>query len=163
VRQRRRKAAGGSHQRLHIISGYGAGASRLLAKNLPRRFDFRGGDQKPVLEKGARRLCASAMMRYRLLPDGELKPAWRAAAMLSPVAKSLSADRLNDPGGLPQVVKLLAVNDVRLRRASRSCFGFRFHPPTVAQRQRKITQKISRFLKALPAYLVAPARPGAVL
>jgi hypothetical protein len=45
---------------------------------------------------------------------------------------------------LPHVVKPLTVDDVRLRRSSRSCFGRRLHSGTLPEFLNKLTKKVSK-------------------
>jgi len=67
---------------------------------------------------------------YRLLSDIECKPEMGNAALLRPMPQSGSGNTFNDVRGLFHVVKPLAVDDVRLGRATRSCFGCWLHPAT---------------------------------
>jgi hypothetical protein len=56
---------------------------------------------------------------------------------------------------LVDVVKSLAVDDVRLWRSSRNILGRFLHPLTIAPGCRKITRKVSKVFRALLGLLVA--------
>lgn len=164
MRQGRTEAASGGFQCGHFFAASGASRSRSFRLGLQNLFhcvNLRLRDKQTDFVKSARRLGAAAVMSHRLAPNVEFKPAGDTAALLGPKPHRVSGHS-DDLSGLKRVIEPFAVNDVRLGRASRGGFGCWLHPRIQARRWRKITRKISRFLRALPGLLVA-RKAGAAL
>jgi hypothetical protein len=138
MRQRRTEAAGGGFQGSPAFVGQRTGPDRFIPQNFFQRKNLLFGDQHSILAKTARRLSATAVMRHRRTAHIEFKPEWRTA-VLCPSSDGWTTYGFDDLRGLQDVIKPLAVDDVRLGRSSR-CFGRRLHLVT----KRNSTTKINR-------------------
>jgi hypothetical protein len=140
--QRRTEAAGGGFQGSHTSIGQRPWPDRIIPQNLLQSKDLRSGNKQTLLPVHFRFLAkAPGIVDHRHGLNIEFKAEWRLA-VFSPTPDGCFGNGADDLRRLVDVVKLLAVDDVRLRWSSRGCFGCWPHPATKRNPPTKINRNL---------------------